>query len=249
MQHVIGLLGRPGAGKDTAAQALIDSGWIRLAFAVPLYREVSEAFDVSTDFLGNRDTKETPLKQLALGYCSDGKFVKVALAKLTKCSRLRHAALTYWATGACVPGVSRRRIKSILKVALSPRKVMQLWGTEYKRKLVSDDYWIEQVREAIRAQPTKNFIITDVRFPKEATMVTEDFSGTLVRVVRPSLENLNDIAMQHTSETLMQAYPVDIVLSNADGANGVVSLRKDILSWATARVAALVQCTEAESAA
>jgi hypothetical protein len=60
-RHVdlIGLVGRKGSGKDTAAKALTTQGWTRLAFATPL-REV-----IQTMFLLDDEHCETPrLKEL-----------------------------------------------------------------------------------------------------------------------------------------------------------------------------------------
>lgn len=233
-QQVIGLLGRAGAGKDTSAQALIAAGWERIAFADPLYREVGQAFDVTVEFLGNRSTKKTPLPELALYKCKDQVFVAVALA---------HAGMQLGVTHA-------RKIRAFLMKDRSPRQVMQWWGTEYKRKIVSQDYWVNLCRQAILAKPDKNFVITDIRVPDEAIMVTDEFAGTLVRVIRPSLEALidpNDESVQHSTETLMLNYTVHLELINEDGPDGAAKLGQGMLDWAKAAVAKLVQEASAEA--
>lgn len=219
MQRVLGLLGRKGAGKDTAAKVLTDRGWVRLAFADPLYREVAAAFDVTVEYLGNRDTKETPQPELALYKCHDQVFVAVMLA---------HAGFRLGAVE------QEEQIREFLRRDRSPREIMQFWGTEYKRKVVRDDYWIEKVREVIRANPQTNFVITDVRFPNEAVMVKGEFGGTLARVVRPQQEKMDqlmvDVGLKHDSETVMKTYPVDIEFINEEGSKGQLALARAVLS-------------------
>lgn len=215
MQKVLGLLGRKGAGKDTAAKSLMERGWVRLAFADPLYREVAEAFSTTVEFFARRETKETPQAELALYRCRDQIFVAVLLD---------HAGLRIGAVE------HEDAIREFIQRDRSPREIMQLWGTEYKRKLFRDDYWIEQVRQAIKAQPTADFVITDVRFPNEAAMIQVEFSGMLARVIRPSLEHSQDDAgMAHASETLMQAYPADVELVNQDGPDGLALLDQAVV--------------------
>src|SRR6476661_846445 len=78
IQEILGLLGAKGAGKDTAAKLFIQKyGYRRIAFADALYLEVANAFGVTVEFLNNRDTKETPLPELALSHCQDADFVQV----------------------------------------------------------------------------------------------------------------------------------------------------------------------------
>lgn len=213
MQRVLGLIGRKGAGKDTAAKVLVSKGWVRLAFADPLYRESADAFGVTVEFLGNRDTKETPLPELALYKCRDQVFVAVVLQQ----------------AGFQLGVSDGRKVRAFLQKPRSPREIMQFWGTEYKRRVVRDDYWIEKVREVIRANPTTNFVITDVRFPNEALMVTKEFDGELARVIRPALENVDDAGMKHDSETKMRDYPVHVTLVNEEGEEGISDLTRSVI--------------------
>lgn len=154
---LIGLMGGKGHGKDTAAKRLVEKfGFQRRAFADKLYQEVAQAFGVSTDFLGNRDTKESPLPELALSRCADAEFVKVVLKTETE-------------SGA-------------LLAPRSPRFIMQRWGTEYRRQHGVDDYWLKVLEPELQSNPEGLFAITDVRFLNETSFV-ERHGGLLVRVV------------------------------------------------------------------
>lgn len=59
---IIGLTGRAGAGKDTAARMISNQhGHLPIAFADPLYYGLSVMLGVSVDRLQDREAKEEPL--------------------------------------------------------------------------------------------------------------------------------------------------------------------------------------------
>ena len=205
MVRVIGLLGAKGSGKDTLAKLLGERlGYVRVAFADALYREVAAAYGVSVPSLQNRETKETPLPELGLANCKDENFVQVALNVL---------------------GVSEGSRETELLAPRSPRWTLQIWGTEYRRgsEFGHDEYWVDRVRDVLETNPTTRFVVTDVRFPNEVHMV-RDFEGALVRVRRPSLERVEEEARRagdstalHPSETVLANQPVDIEVFNREG--------------------------------
>lgn len=215
MTRLIGLLGAKGSGKDTLAKILIARlGFVRLSFADALYREVAEAYGVAVAFLENRETKETPLPELALANCRDADFVSIALEAI-------HAKRGY--LGRAFSFLLRSRD---LRAPRSPRWTMQLWGTEYRRKskFGCDTYWIDKVRVQVVANPNVRYVITDVRFKNEAQMV-RIFGGLLIRVRRLLLEEKEAAARAagtltalHPSETEMVDYPVDAEAFNREGA-------------------------------
>lgn len=52
---------------------------------------------------------------------------------------------------------------------LTPRKVLQLWGTEVCRKSYHQDIWIASMERKI--EPGVNYVIPDTRFPNEIDMI------------------------------------------------------------------------------
>lgn len=215
MQQVVGLVGLRGAGKDTAAQALLEQGWRRIAFADALYLEAADAFAVTVEFLQRRETKESPLAELALINCKDPTYVGVFLGYESE--RLA-------AEGVDIPPMT------MLTQPRSPREILQVWGTEYRRKLYEDSYWRDQVEQVIRANPGDNFVVTDVRFPDEASLVEDTLGGSLARIVRPGLPGAEDKALLHSSEVAMLDYPIESVFINAEGAEGRDILRAAVLA-------------------
>jgi len=82
--HLIGLVGQAGAGKDTVAGII--GRRLRaptFAFADLLRAEVSSAYSVDVRLFLDRDLKERPLPELAIGRCGEAEF------------RWRHPQLSY----------------------------------------------------------------------------------------------------------------------------------------------------------
>jgi hypothetical protein len=138
MGHIVALHSLPRAGKDTLAGLLAEAyGYTRVAFATALYKEVSEAFDASVELLQSHDWKTRPQKSLALLNCSDRDFVRVALGQ----------------------GIA-------VGEPLTSRQVLQLWGTEYRRRQ-NKEYWIDQLDEELSRlywdEGKRLFAISDTR--------------------------------------------------------------------------------------
>lgn len=214
MQKVVGLVGLRGSGKDTAAQFLVALGWRRIAFADALYLEVAEAFGVTVEFLQRRETKESPLPELALINCKDALYVTTFLGYENEKA---------FEAGATLDEVEQRNKPR------SPREILQVWGTEYRRQMINDNYWRAQVATEVRAHPNTNFVITDVRFPDEGILVEGELGGELGRIERPGLGGADDKALSHASERAMLNYPIARVFQNEEGAEGLARFRQDVL--------------------
>ena len=80
----------------------------------------------------------------------------------------------YWATELNIPG-------------LTPRKVMQLIGTDIMRAHFDNDIWIKSLKKKIIGLLSKgaNIIITDCRFSNEARAI-KNLGGKVLLVDRKS---------------------------------------------------------------
>ena len=65
---------------------------------------------------------------------------------------------------------------------LTPRLVLQKWGTEVARKSWHDDTWIASLENKLN-RAHNDIVITDVRFPNEIEAV-RNAGGIVIRVVR-----------------------------------------------------------------
>jgi len=66
---------------------------------------------------------------------------------------------------------------------ITPRLVLQEFGTECMRKGFFDGIWVSMVKNEIIKNPKQNYVVPDVRFPNEGTMIN-DLGGHVWRVRR-----------------------------------------------------------------
>jgi hypothetical protein len=84
------------------------------------------------------------------------------------------------------------------------RKLLQFWGTEFRRGQYAK-YWVSKIENKIEVDQPQVAIITDMRFLNET-----EICDTQIRLVRPNFENK---AKGHASESELDtfAYPWTIV--------------------------------------
>lgn len=104
------------------------------------------------------------------------------------------------------------------------RGLLQHWGTEWRRELCRDTYWIDHLKTKLDASTAGLHIITDVRFPNEAEFI-QARGGLVTRVYRPSL----DTSDTHTSETALDDFQCDAVIWNP---SGLAELRQNVENFA-----------------
>ena len=115
---------------------------------------------------------------------------------------------------------------------LTPRLVLQRWGTEVARKSFHDDIWIASLENKLRSTQD-DVVITDCRFPNEIQSI-KNAGGNVIRVVRGPepewyklAEHVNSGAPNnfwsgaelakfniHTSETAWAGTEFDHILDN-----------------------------------
>lgn len=156
---IIGLVGKAGVGKDTAAQILSKLKNMPIAsFARPLHEAAKFVFGY--DCL-ERDKKETPMPfgREVFDKLHDGwliPFLKTEEVQfITKDDQIFCNQI--WS-------VFNDPVTGNFYEQLSPRKFMQLLGTEYFR-FCKDDFFICLMQNAY-----KDVIIPDVRFENEAAI-------------------------------------------------------------------------------
>ena len=119
-------------------------------------------------------------------------------------------------------------------VMLTPRKLLQLLGTECGRQIIHPNIWVnalfadykavkvhEKVTDNLNLKSFKkpNWIITDVRFPNEAQAI-KDRGGVVIRVNRTYYTEDKKYIMghdpfeTHPSETALDDYEFDHVIDN-----------------------------------
>lgn len=140
---IIGICGLIGAGKDTAADYLVNfHGFRRDSFAASLKDAVAAVFGWDRDMLEGR----------------------------TKHAReWREEIDPWWSQRLNMPG-------------LTPRLILQLWGTEVCRQNFHDDIWIASLENRLR-KSEDNIVISDCRFPNEIEAI-RNVGGRVIRMLR-----------------------------------------------------------------
>lgn len=98
------------------------------------------------------------------------------------------------------------------------RHAMQTLGTDWGRKMIDEDIWVDSTHDRILA--VGDAVVSDIRFPNEAEMI-KDLGGTVIRIDRDT-----GAVDPHVSEQLTSGLLVDWVVRN-DGTSPE-SLRQQI---------------------
>ena len=191
---IIGLAGPAGSGKDTVADLLrTHVRFAKCAFADALRYEVCDAFGIKPLLLTHRPTKEEPHAALALARCKDHAFSGLLL----------QGKLLDQFNGS---------IADFMALPRSPRQIMRLWGTEYRRA-INGSHWTGVVVARINDAVTfSNFrhVITDVRFENEAQAV-RNMGGVIWQIKRPDLK----VDTTHSSESDGSQFTPDAIINNS----------------------------------
>jgi hypothetical protein len=128
---------------------------------------------------------------------------------------------------------------------LTPRWVLQYWGTEVFRKGFADDIWIAALENKLRAS-SDDIVITDCRFPNEIKAIRAA-GGVVVRVRRGPDPEWFDAAIKvnaghdyycyklaeygvHASETAWAGTKFDYEINNdADGLDPLFAQVNDLV--------------------
>jgi len=125
---------------------------------------------------------------------------------------------------------------------ITPRYILQYWGTEVIRQGFHDDMWIASLENKIRAS-RDNIVITDCRFPNEISGLKQQ-GAQIIWIQRGIIPHWYDIAAQankgnahaakwlaenniHASETSWAGTDFDVIINN-DGT--IDSLYKQLKS-------------------
>lgn len=197
---IIGICGLIGAGKDTAADYLVNFyEFKRESYAGTLKDAVAAVFGWDRDLLEGR----------------------------TKAAReWREQIDPWWSQRLNMPD-------------LTPRLVLQLWGTNVLRQHFHDDIWIASAENKLRT--TKDHIvISDCRFPNEIASI-RNAGGRVIRIARgadPEWFNVarSDVTAMpklypniHASEYSWAATEFDLIIDNNGSVEDLYNQLKNLV--------------------
>ncbi len=105
----------------------------------------------------------------------------------------------------------------------TPRKAMQLLGTEFGREMLRDDVWIRRAEMEHRKNLSQNkgTVIADVRFENEAEWIRAQPNSLIIYLSAPNLQK--DERYQHPSEAGISRHDNDLYIVN-DKSHGLKPL-------------------------
>jgi len=94
---------------------------------------------------------------------------------------------------------------------LTPRWVLQRWGTDILRDKFHQDIWLASLERKIMSFPSEtSIVITDCRFPNEIALL-KNLGATMIQVNRPMIIKSGST---HSSETSWLGTDFDIIINN-----------------------------------
>lgn len=178
---IIGIAGKAASGKTTAAQHMVDrmNRETRIIPMAAVLREEVEAF-----LCRSGAASDVPL---LYGSQQD----KVTVFYVDEAKALSHC--DQWRDFI---RVNRSIQNQEGKTAVTPRLLLQWWGTEYRRAQ-DPDYWTKVWGRKVEGlDPERlNLLVDDVRFSNELKVIREH-GGLLVKIERPGFNGANN----HSSE-------------------------------------------------
>lgn len=234
LMHFI-VTGEAGHGKDTIGDRLVANyGYAIIGFADAIKDETSARYvnspdKITRDYLNNRRTKNLPLPGLALRFCSDDDYVKIALREFDNedralFSQLRDVCIKEnthfpsmddkkFGTSSWHHNMTRDNFLDTERLMLprSSRRITQIYGTEYRRTAPfgHPTYWIDVVANEIQSSTTPKAICGG-RYKDEIDFA-KSHGYPRIHVVRPGH---GEVAVQHASEIIAPPDNDTIVLIN-----------------------------------
>ena len=103
----------------------------------------------------------------------------------------------------------------------TPRDMMQTLGTEWGRRLVADDIWVQAL---LQDENIGNVVIADVRFDNEAKLIRKK-GGFIIGITGRKNEDVPD----HASETGVTLAARDMIINNSSDLCDLIDVCNPIL--------------------
>jgi hypothetical protein len=217
MTIIFGIAGRKFAGKDTAANVLVEEcGYVNVKFASGIKKIASAFFNRLFEAEGG-----IPLTAQQLFELTDGsrKEEHLELLKLKGNNAFRQFLESDANLLFDIFQVDLRTLDVPEFTGTTSREFQQFIGTEVGRNLVSTSVWTDAgLRDAAQYEKA---VISDVRFVNEVEAIHNahithpdlfEEGNVVVRIERTSAEE-NEFS-NHPSETAIDTLPVDKVIDN-----------------------------------
>lgn len=210
---ILSLSGKKKSGKDTIANFLVkDQNFIKLSFATPLKELISKVFRLDTNLLHDDVLKDTELgEKIIIDYYHVDK--------------IRQIVSEEW--GFPIDYSTREKLERFHGHEINtPRKLMQVIGTDMLREGVRDDIFIVLMASKLK-EVTRPTVVADSRLENEREFLKK-IGAVMALVKRHQPEDKFD---DHISENdFGKEDEYDIIVENNIGLN---QLRSEMNLWYT----------------
>jgi hypothetical protein len=238
MNKLIGIVGLAGSGKDTACALLLEHlpDHYRYAFADPLKLFTMSVFGLTDGQCYDNELKEKEINFRIPEHILFDRYLKRTSALISKLND-DNAAKRFNTAIENLPNfiktlqseiVTESTIKrwfytqmmggNYLKFSTTPRKLLQLLGTEFFRECINRDVWTT-------IAPKHNIIVPDVRFANEVDHI-KNSGGYIIKIVNPELKQIS--TTNHVSEDLARNLSEFDFLIENNKSQGMAQLAQQI---------------------
>lgn len=215
MKNLISVSGKKGSGKNLVATIITDltydqAHWEVKSFADKLKYITCSLIGCTREQLEDREFKEKELEKEWWYVKLDNKLISIQ-------EYIDYIKGTTYSFNE----------KDIIK--LTPRKLLQLLGTECGRQIIHPNIWINALFADYNA--SSKWIISDTRFPNEIESIKKH-NGLTIRINRDSVLRTGKVfdTDNHESETALDDYQgFDYVIDNNGTIEELKEVVKDIL--------------------
>lgn len=232
---IVGVTGKAGSGKDTAAAHLVEQyGFQQIAFADPLKRYAHKVFGFTKDQLWGPSHLRNEEDPRFAGFTSPTEACDSWIATFVRADEHDSQFVNSILPGpGLLPGIALLQLKTWMQelalsgTKISPRVVLQSLGTEWGRE-IKEDIWLAhaldvasslmsgghtysrtQGLEKLQGAPALHVVMSDVRFDNELEELKKH-GGYLIRVYRPEELRGHAPGIQgHASETEQEGFADD----------------------------------------
>lgn len=229
MTFYIGLCGDAGAGKDTVANMMVEyfeGSATKYSFAEPVYRLAAAILGTTVPDLENRSTKEVTqswqITQRCLVNARDY-FNSINLDHYKDFPEAWHEFVLHLENYMQPYSSLYEKEDTIFTLSISPRKMLELVGTELGREILQQNVWIDRIVRDVALNKVRVAIISDVRFENEAKFIQEN-EGELIKIA--AVDNPYKINSTHASNQGVNPEYITGVIIN--GMNGLRELEEEV---------------------
>lgn len=202
-------------GKTTAADVLLDQGYEKFSFADPLKKLLMHFFRLDKKYFYDQEFKEVALdlteeQSRLASFILNNDWIEEYLASFDHKSHVSDVRASHLPlSGYFQYLISRFSDDSFVDQSVTPRKLMQVLGTDVFRKIDSD-FWLKVAESNLIYM--KKVVFDDIRFKNEVELIQQTFDGGVVvyKIKNPNVKKDENV---HASEA---GFDVEgqIVISN-----------------------------------